>query len=165
MLSTIDWNKFFEAQKKLDSRTFQTRGLCYDSTSPERFLAMVVELNEFANATKVFKYWSSKVSDRDQTLDEYADVFHFILAIFIERKIDPTGISYPSPSLKNNRELTLFFLSLASSCYFDMGADDFKNWVQRFLELGSFLGFSLEDLEKAYWKKWNVNLERQNSGY
>ena len=48
----------------------------------ERFLAMIVEVCELANATRCFKYWSEKESEtKERLLDEYADCLHFLLSI------------------------------------------------------------------------------------
>ena len=54
----------------------------YESTFAERVLALLVELGEFANETRCFKYWSEKPpSPKERILDEYADALHFFLSL------------------------------------------------------------------------------------
>lgn len=162
----IDWGKFLEGQKKLDSYIFDLKKTSYSDTSEERLLALIVEVNELVNSSKVFKFWSLKEADKIQVLDEFVDVFHFILSFFLEKNIDPSGIFFDSnKSTKTKKELTVLFLELISSFNRDMSCSDFKFWVQKFLNLGGFLGFSWKEIEDAYWSKWNVNMERQNRGY
>lgn len=48
----------------------------------EKLLAAIVELSELANASRCFKYWSKKEAEpKERLLDEYADIFHFLLSI------------------------------------------------------------------------------------
>lgn len=48
----------------------------------DRILALSVEVGEFANATRCFKYWSNKPSEsKERLLDEYADILHFMLSV------------------------------------------------------------------------------------
>ena len=48
----------------------------------DRLLALFVEVGEFANATRCFKYWSKKPSEsKERLLDEYVDMLHFWLSI------------------------------------------------------------------------------------
>ena len=48
----------------------------------ERILALFVEVGEFANATRSFKYWSKKPPEsKERLLDEYVDMLHFYLSI------------------------------------------------------------------------------------
>lgn len=161
----IDWNKFLEGQKKLDSYIFDLKKTSYLETSNERLLALVVELNELANSSKVFKFWSLKDGDKAHMLDEFADVLHFILSFFIEKNIDPSDIIFNPSISKNKQEMTILFLELISSFNKDISDLEFKSWVQRFLNLGGFLGFSWKEIEDAYWAKWQVNVDRQNKGY
>ena len=55
----------------------------------ERFLALLVEIGELANATRAFKYWSLKpAEERARLLDEYADGLHFFLSLALVFKLE-----------------------------------------------------------------------------
>jgi dimeric dUTPase (all-alpha-NTP-PPase superfamily) len=58
-----------------------------------RLLALQVEVSELANATRCFKYWSTKESEpKERLLDEYADVLHFVLSLGNTLKFTPEEI-------------------------------------------------------------------------
>lgn len=78
----------------------------------DRILALMIEVGEFANATRCFKYWSNKDSEsKERLLDEYADILHL------------------------------------------------------FLSVGNTAKFTPEEVEEAYLKKYQVNINRQKEGY
>jgi dimeric dUTPase (all-alpha-NTP-PPase superfamily) len=52
------------------------------SALDKKLLALSVEVGELANATRCFKYWSTKEDEgKERMLDEYADVLHFLLSV------------------------------------------------------------------------------------
>ncbi|GCE63764.1 dUTP diphosphatase [Candidatus Mycoplasma haematohominis] len=175
MGALIDWADLLNAQKELDLFVFKNKGLTYQDTSKKRLLSLIVELSELSNETKVFKFWSEKGWDEEKVLSEYADVLHFVLSIFQERGFSLDGIGVREPANKKDKEfLTDFFLMLHkdlssvicfdSSCAADMESS-FRSWVQKFIDLSSYLGFSWDKIMKSFLDKRNVNWERQRSGY
>lgn len=47
-----------------------------------KLLAIIVEVSELANETRVFKHWSKKPSsDKPTLIGEYVDVLHFFLSL------------------------------------------------------------------------------------
>ena len=79
----------FALQKQLDEEIAASHQVDYESTFSRRILALLVELGEFANETRCFKYWSYKgPSPKETILDEYADGLHFLLSLGI-----PLGVS------------------------------------------------------------------------
>ncbi|AEW44963.1 dimeric dUTPase [Mycoplasma haemocanis str. Illinois] len=161
----IDWQKLLEGQSKLDNYIFEKRGTSYLKTSSFRRLALLVELGELANACKPFKFWSVSEPNMKEVLDEYADIMHFVLAVSLERNYDLSGIKFLVSSEVDKEGLTDVFLNLIIGFALCKSQDDFRGCVSKFLELGSMLGFSFESIEKAYWDKWQVNFDRQNSNY
>lgn len=97
--------KLLDMQRELDN--FITKK--YDpSMMPEdflvyRLLALQVEVSEFANATRCFKYWSDKEAEpRERLLDEYADILHFLLSI--GNIMEFTGRDIEEAYLKKHKE-------------------------------------------------------------
>jgi dimeric dUTPase (all-alpha-NTP-PPase superfamily) len=119
----MELKEFYKLQNKLDKvivdSNFNTIGdEMYDihhndkSFLNDRITALFVEVGEFANATRCFKYWSDKPSEsKERLLDEYADILHFVFSI------------------------------------------------------GNTLGFTVEEIEKAYLEKNLINHLRQKEGY
>ena len=81
----IDLSPLFAKQKELDDNIAKNHHVSYETTRNKRSLALLVEIGEFANATRTFKYWSNKSSmSKDVVLDEYADGLHFFLSLGID---------------------------------------------------------------------------------
>lgn len=57
--------KLFEAQKKLDNRIIEEKGLQGMNFLPQKVLALITELGECANEWRGFKFWSADQEPRD----------------------------------------------------------------------------------------------------
>ena len=87
----MDIKELFEKQRELDEFIIEKRycgGLEKEATYDEnlfltnRLLALAVEVGELANATRAFKYWSTKESEsKERLLDEYVDCLFFLASI------------------------------------------------------------------------------------
>ena len=83
----IDLTSLYQKQAELDARIAENHNVSYETTRERRILALLVEIGEFANATRCFKYWSNKPSEsQDIVLDEYVDGLHFFLSLGIDIK-------------------------------------------------------------------------------
>ena len=70
----IELTPLFALQEALDQEIALAHDVTYETTFPRRLMALLVELGEFANETRCFKYWSVKgPSPKEVILDEYAD--------------------------------------------------------------------------------------------
>ena len=77
----MDLSYYLYRQKKLDDEIMRNCGEEKDLLS-KKVLALQTEVAEFANATRCFKYWSKKAPEpRERQLDEWVDIFHFLLSI------------------------------------------------------------------------------------
>ncbi|MBS3991052.1 MAG: dUTP diphosphatase, partial [Erysipelothrix sp.] len=54
----IDTSLYMPYQRELDERIFSTHQTNRENTRIDRTLALCVELSEFVNETRCFKYWS-----------------------------------------------------------------------------------------------------------
>jgi len=75
----MNWNDIYQRNKILDSHFEQK----YLDTEPNYFekncLELTIEIAEFANETKCFKYWTVKPMKKEETLEECADVIMMLL--------------------------------------------------------------------------------------
>lgn len=75
----MDWNDIYQRNKKLDTHFEQK----YLNKEPYYFekncLELTVEIGEFVNETKCFKYWTIKKPNKDDMLEECADVIMMLL--------------------------------------------------------------------------------------
>lgn len=155
-------------QALLDARINNEHQVTHESTKDERFLALLVEIGELANATRVFKYWSLKPGEeRVRLLDEYADGLHFFLSLALVYKIDLEVINYEEADTTKKVVISQFknvYLKINKL----MNYEDKRSYLialASFLTLGSALAFSSEDIIKAYNDKLVVNYKRQDTKY
>jgi dimeric dUTPase (all-alpha-NTP-PPase superfamily) len=161
----MNWEKLFRMQDELDQRIRKEHQLESAYLVDEKILALLVEIGELANETRCFKYWSNKgASPQDVILEEYVDGLHFIISIGIE-----LGFSYEKKWDKTEpKSLTEQFIKVynqISDFAKDCSRDQYELLVDHFLSLGYALGFTGEDIEKAYENKNEINHVRQEEGY
>lgn len=187
--------KLFETQRKLDERIEREhpRQEGRDRLA-EKILALQVEVGECANEARSWKFWShdqkprgegiyleygctcpgmeNKWVKKNPLLEEYVDGLHFVLSLGLELKID---IDLIENELKDFSKWVavekqfIYILHLAS--YFpyindrDVVIAYYISLITNFVGLGEMLGFTHEQIEKAYFAKNKINHERQESGY
>ena len=170
----MNLQKMFEMQAELDDRIIREKGLEGQDLLPGLILALQVELAECANEWRGFKIWSNDQQPREEKLlEEYVDCLHFILSI-------GNRIEYS----QNNdvSQLTKYLLAISGVHAFLALYHEINNFYSEhehvrgrhifyerifrsFIELGDSLGFTLDQIEKAYTEKNAVNHKRQQEGY
>ena len=164
-MANIELKELFEAQAKLDSRIAQDHNVTYASTRDRRIMALIVEIGELANATRCFKYWSNKGSEsKEIVLDEYADGLHFFLSLGIDIKTAKNVYHIT----KHQEDLTKQFHLIYHNIDNFYKKQDDKNFIkafQSFFNLLPLLGYRWQSLKDAYYKKLQVNYDRQDNNY
>ena len=147
----MDIKKMLEAQKELDKANMKKGGLT------EYPLDMVqtayrVELGELLQEWKQFKFWKLNKGeiDREKMLEEWADCMHFALSLFIQEEIEEDISEYCS---------YLETYEIIERCF------NLYFVLENTIALGLKLGYTLEELEQAYWKKNKINWERIENNY
>ena len=156
----MDIKKMLEAQKELDKANMKKGGLT------EYPLDMVqtayrVELGELLQEWKEFKFWKINKGeiDRDKMLEEWADCMHFALSL--DNDIYKCGV-YTKDDFNRyiEDETILDIYKVINDCFV---VSVFT--LPCVIALGLKLGYTLEELEQAYWKKNKINWERIEGGY
>lgn len=157
--------QLFAMQKELDSYIQSNNGLDED-VFEKKGLALIVELAELANETRVFKFWSSKgPSEREVILEEYVDSIHFLLSLGIEKDLDMLN-EWPEPLA--DKDLTSLFLKTNRSILEFMeqhSVSAYQTVWSCYGAIAEILGFSYEDVIEAYVAKNQKNYDRQKEGY
>ena len=155
----------FDMQKSLDTYIQTEKNISQD-VFLEKGLALLVELAELANETRCFKFWSSKgPSEKEVILEEYVDSIHFLLSLGIEMNLNDLEswpVDHPEESL------TLLFLHTQSSInqfLIEPTKENYEDIWSWYGAVASNLGFTHEQIIKAYLDKNEKNYERQRSGY
>jgi dimeric dUTPase (all-alpha-NTP-PPase superfamily) len=162
----VNIEMLYEMQEGLDRHIEEKHGLQSEDLADRKVLALLVELGELANETRCFKFWSLKpASEHKVILEEYVDGIHFILSLGIEtgcRQSEFTDAYLPSCTLSEQflaiySRIDEFRKSREKQAYADL--------FREYMGLAAMLGFTGEDVVKAYLEKNEVNYERQRSGY
>ncbi|RMA79132.1 dimeric dUTPase (all-alpha-NTP-PPase superfamily) [Metamycoplasma subdolum] len=161
----IKLEKIFELQRELDeSLNDKVKSIGDENIDVKRIIALLVELGEFANEVKLFKYWKKqKALSYDKVYEECADVLHFISSIATKNNV------------KNEIEILIFnndfSLQLAEVYKLFVQLLDNKNEDSILKAFGAFLGLTkivnldLKKIEDAYIRKNKINHDRIKNNY
>ena len=160
-------NKFqevYDNNRRLDSIFIERycQVTDYDKMNCIEFL---VELGEFINETKVFKYWSVKSPSKDKMLDEFADCVNMMLYFF---NINNMKLEDFPEHIKEENTLDIInYLYQEGTLLFDHNHDPefLRSLFSNLIYLGHNIGFSDEDIIDGIKKKQEVIEERLNSEY
>ncbi|MFD1335249.1 dUTP diphosphatase [Oceanobacillus iheyensis] len=162
----MDWQALFNMQKQLDSYIEENHGLEKADLFDKKILALLVELGELANETRCFKFWSKKPRNKQSViLEEYVDVIHFLMSVGINKGYD----SFESTNNQhiNRSEIDQFQIVYEQTIMYknEPNKAKYEELFSSCIDLGNILGFSEEDIQRAYLEKNEINYKRQNQGY
>lgn len=143
--------KLFELQENLDQRI--GKGISIDKTSliSKKTLALQVKMAQLANETRCFNFWSNdRTINKDLILKSYINSLCFMLTLGIEK-----GFTDISIKIKPNEyDITSQFLNLyidINDFVISSSKDHYITLFEDFISLGNKLGFSLKEIENAYY--------------
>lgn len=163
----MELKELYALQLGLDKEIMtKHEGVSYETTKEKRTLALLVELGEFANETRAFKFWSLKgPSAKEIILDEYADAIHFFLSLGLTIGLNEFEHEFTKEPAK---DLTLAILDVYQKVV-EFSRDYSKSlYIEAFhayLDLLPALGYTGDDMLEAYKKKLHVNYVRQENKY
>ena len=161
----INLDHLYKKQAELDQRIADNHHVSYATTRPRRILALLVEIGEFANATRCFKYWSNKPSEQlDIVLDEYVDGLHFFLSLGIDIGVSKKEYNHTKHAI-NLTEQVLEVYRLATIFYKKQDEKSYIKAFQAFINITPLLKVRWSTVEKAYYKKLGENYHRQDTNY
>ena len=156
------WNKIYERNKQTDLIYASKYGDGEDIFR-KNAIELLVELGEFVNETKCFKYWSIKKPSMDKVLDEYADCI--LMTLYFYNKLD---MEIEESIDKTNMDL----LDLINETYYlstkimsDFSKELMKNIFDDLINIAKILNYSEEDILNGLETKENIIIERLNSDY
>ena len=162
-MNLIKWNKMYSNNKYLDEifvNKYKNDNKLYQKNCVE----LMVEIGEFVNETKVFKYWTMKSPNKDKMLEEYADVITMILSFYgiynleikeTYNKIEETDILKVIMELYNKSYLF----------YKESNKDILEEIFNYTLYLGKLLNFNEDEILNAIENKQKIIELRLNSDY
>ncbi|WP_381415288.1 dUTP diphosphatase [Spiroplasma endosymbiont of Anurida maritima] len=162
-----------EKQQTLDQKILEEKNIIFnDEIANKKYLAYIVEVAEFLNEERSFKFWSNKPpSGREILLEEYVDALHFIVSIGIDIGFIFHNSNVTEKALKICQDTTTkeeLFLSVFESFMAFTSKKTKKAYeqtVSTFLAISSFLSLKPNEIMIAYQKKNDVNHSRQENNY
>lgn len=154
-------------QLELDNFIYESNGIVdTGDIFYDKIVALDVELGEFINEVKTFKYWKkNKVMDSNKVIEEACDCLHFILSLANDMEIELRYIE----AMKMAKDVNLLYRFIKATLWKDIYLDDESESINKVLSLliGLIkeLGFAYEDLIKEYDRKYEINIQRQKEGY
>lgn len=169
--NNLDW-KILALQVELGECANEWRGFKKWSKDQEPRILRRIDCNK-CMGTGFGKGWLKNCSGcggsgkikLNPLLEEYVDCLHFILSIGLEldRKNEVLPYAYiNSPNASVDEIIGQFNLVFRNTWNVD---GDYYFLINNFIELGSMLGFTWEQIETAYLAKNKINHERQVNGY
>ena len=153
-------HELLEMQKALDESILKEHGNVYDEEIAEKMkVALFVELGELMNEfpTK-FKNWKKTAKDdREKGLVEYVDALHFALSLFNHYQCNLFDLR-EYEQYHTNCNLSMLLIGCVDNCRYD-------DCLMYLFDIGNNLGFTWEEIYKAYKAKNQVNYERLANGY
>lgn len=155
-----EYLKVYEENKHLD-----TMFLIYGEDNDlfdKNILEFLVELGEFANETKCFKYWSKKEMNRSAALEELADCITMCFYFFNKLNIDLKEVKF----VDNDKTIIDQFIYLYEQI--SLIKKDFtkERLIDIFVNLrylGICFNFSDNDITNSCLNKIKKNIDRINS--
>lgn len=167
MLNSEQMQTIINMQTDLDLKIARTRMIADDADLlTAKFLALLVELGEFANEQRCFKYWSSKpASEKAVLLEEYIDGLHFIISIANNLNLKLVDLKIIEQTYPN---LNLAFIDLFAVTLKLLQEKSFaviNQWFNIYYTIAKQCGFSGEDIFYGYLDKNKINHLRQEQNY
>ncbi|ATZ18644.1 dUTP diphosphatase [Williamsoniiplasma somnilux] len=156
-----------EQQKKLDAYIVENHQLKVNKEMlRKKIIAFLVELGEYANEERSFKYWSKKPSsDLAMQLDEYIDGLHFILSIGNQINVDFNNFAMINFKTTTNLDCYFEIISLLAKFSKEFDLVIYQELLSCYLNIAKIKNYSEEELLNAYKIKNKINFERQNNNY
>nr|WP_026681350.1 dUTP diphosphatase [Priestia megaterium] len=150
----MNLNKLINMQKQLDTEIRQKKSLEGQDLTANTFVALQVELAEFANEGRWFKHWSKDQEPRrydeqfnlktnrfrsfDPLLEEYVDSLHFFLSLAIQKEWEEALYIYEEQldPEEFDGDLTAWYLEMTyflNKSYFENPNEEQNQyWVNNF---------------------------------
>lgn len=117
---------------------------------------------------------TGKIGESNPLLEEYVDCIHFGLGIGndVFGELSEENIKEILEDSRETDEASSVIMTfIALNSYATVLAEyefeyiDYRDFMTILLNLGLLLGFTEEQIEEAYWKKYEINKQRQANGY
>ena len=153
------WENYYQKNKKLDEE-FNSK---YQENEPEFYekncIELLVEIGEFINETKCFKYWSIKSPNKEKMLEELADCLNMIFYFYGLLNLDITD--FTNTKIEKNRLKQINHIyNLSTNLFNNLNEQDIKNIFVNLLDFAYSLDIQEEELLEKLEEKHQITYNR-----
>ncbi len=121
-------------------------------------LELLVEIGEFANETKCFKYWTNKAPNRDLVLEEFADCIIMTLCLYNYKNLILEDLEFNR--IEDVNDNIAYLYKLGSNFYFNDDKDTLKEILFNLINVASLLNITKDEIVEASLKKIELDTKR-----
>ena len=159
----MNWNDIYVKNKKLDDIFYQ-KFKNDDKMFEKNCIELIVEIAEFANESRCFKYWSNKPMKKEETLEELADCIMMSLYFFNYLNIDKVNIKMYNFS--SDILICLNDIFKLSTLLIDNINEEIITKIFSYLiYIGNLLNLEEKEIYEACLKKIKKQEKRLEEGY
>ena len=151
---------------KLDEDIIRKNGITHDEWMDDlhtnHIIALRVEVAEFVNEAREWKYWKKKPIDRERVIDEAVDVIHFLMLILNKNR---SGLSDDEVADAVETAMPDESANIKDILHSMLVEHAYNEILAYLLYVLNDYNFTTQDILEAYNRKNKVNFERLESGY
>ena len=155
----MNWNDIYVKNKILDEIFYEK--FKYDNKMFEKnCIELIVEIAEFANESRCFKYWAKKSINKDDVLEELADCI--MMCLYFYNYLNIEEIEIRNYNFSNDILISLNDIFKLSTLLIDN--IDKENVIKIFnylIYIGKLLNLSEEEIYNACLKKTRKKIRRR----
>ena len=121
-------------------------------------LELLVEIGEFANETKCFKYWTTKSPNKELVLFEYADCIIMTLCLYNYLNLELEDIEFNK--IEDPCDNFAYLYKLCSEFYFNDNKEILKEILFNLINLGELLNITHEEIVSNTLEKIELDTKR-----
>ena len=153
------WENYYQKNKKLDEE-FNSK---HQENEPESYekncIELLVEIGEFINETKCFKYWSIKSPNKEKMLEELADCLNMIFYFYGLLNLDITD--FTNTKIEKNRLKQINHIyNLSTNLFNNLNEQDIKNIFVNLIDFAYSLDIQEEELLEKLEEKHQIIYNR-----
>lgn len=157
------WNELYRKNNELDD-IFDDKYKSDNEIYQKNCIEFLVELSEFLNETKCFKYWSVKEPKYDEMLEELADVFTMLMYFYNTLNLD---FDFNKRLIEEHDLFKTIndTYKLGTELYDNLNKELLDNILYNIAVIMNILNIKEDDLKVSIDKKEKIIEERLNSNY
>lgn len=151
--------KVYIKNKKLDALLEKSLNISIrdEDIVKKNLLELLIEVGEFANETKVFKYWSNKPMKKDEALEELADNIIMIFVFYNVLNMEVDSIIEDNSNNATQSFLELYELEV--NLVKDLNEDNARLVLSKILHIAKLLNFTDDEVINACNYKLDKNIK------